>query len=252
MPQLAAHRNVCNWKCGALFTACRALHACGASAAAASAPNPLLTTDVFPHWDQIKPEHVAPAVKQLLEEETASLELLEKDLQAAGANVSFERVFKPFSQMRLRMDFVYGQIDHLAVRSAPGSVLTAAWQVPRQQQQPLRTRCLQGVANSPELRAASESVTPERVGFELRFGQSKPIYAALKALKTAPALWDKLSAEEQRLVNITYNDMTNSGVGLSPEDRKRFNELAQELSQLSTDFSNNVLDSTAVSCRLAP
>jgi oligopeptidase A len=106
---------------------------------------------------------------------------------------------------------------------------------------------MQSVANTPELRDAVQSITPARVNFELRFGQSQAIYNALKALKNNPAAWENLRPDQQRLVDITYRDMANSGVGLSEADRQRLGDLVQHLSHLSTEFSNNVLDATAVS-----
>jgi len=60
-------------------------------------------------------DQVTPAVKQVLAEETASLELMEKDLAAAGSNITFDRIFNPYRQIRMRVDYVTGQFDHLAV-----------------------------------------------------------------------------------------------------------------------------------------
>jgi oligopeptidase A len=42
---------------------------------------------------------------------------------------------------------------------------------------------LQGVKDSPELRAAVEEVQPENVALGLRLSQSKPLYQAYKALR---------------------------------------------------------------------
>jgi Zn-dependent oligopeptidase len=80
-----------------------------------SSSNPLMTGDQFPQWGNIKPEHVTQAVKQLLSEEGAALDLLEQDLKRAGKNVTFNRIFLPYTQIQLRMDGVLGQISHLSV-----------------------------------------------------------------------------------------------------------------------------------------
>lgn len=84
---------------------------------AAAASNPLFESGPFPKWDKIKAEHVQPAVSQLIAEESASLDLLEQDLAKAlkDGTLTFDRAFLPFTQMRLRLDSVYGQIDHLSV-----------------------------------------------------------------------------------------------------------------------------------------
>jgi oligopeptidase A len=188
------------------------------TATAASNNNPLLVSGLqFPLWDQIKPKHVRPAVKQLIAEEMASLELLEQDLSRALAagNITFTKLFGPFTQIRLRLDSVYGQIDHLS-----------------------------SVMNSDELRSAVEATAPERVALELRLGQSKPVYEAVKYLNNTPSVVNQLSAEEQRLVQITLEDAMDSGVGLSPDKKKRFNDIVDTLQKLSLNYSNNVLDAT--------
>jgi hypothetical protein len=92
------------------------------------APNWMLKLGQLPLWDKIQPEHIQPAVATLIEEETASLEFLEQDLLAGYGAVSFDRIFKPLTQIQLRTDFVSGQFSHLSVSSAgcwDRNVLTA-------------------------------------------------------------------------------------------------------------------------------
>lgn len=86
-----------------------------ANPSVSTSSNPLLPNALFVQWDQVKPSHVIPAVKHILQEETAALDLLEEDLEAAGANVTYERIFKPYAQIRYRLDVTYGIIDHLQV-----------------------------------------------------------------------------------------------------------------------------------------
>lgn len=97
------------------------------------------------------------------------------------------------------------------------------------------------------MRKAVEASQPERVAFELRFGQSKPIYNAVMTLRNTPALYDKLSPEQKRIVDINVKDFKTSGVGLDPVKRKEYNAIVDELAKLSTNFTNNVQDATAVS-----
>lgn len=79
------------------------------------APNWQLKLGQLPLWDKIKPEHIQPAVATLIEEESASLDFLEQDLLAGNGAVSFDRIFKPLTQIQLRTDFVSGQFSHLSV-----------------------------------------------------------------------------------------------------------------------------------------
>lgn len=81
--------------------------------------NPLLPNALFPAWDKIKSEQVGPAVKQVLEEEGAALDLLEADLEAAGKDVTYDRIFTPYAQIRYRLDATYGLMDNLQVSPEP-------------------------------------------------------------------------------------------------------------------------------------
>lgn len=77
--------------------------------------NPLVPNGLFPQWDKIKPESIEPAVKQVLQEEGAALDLLEADLEAAGKDITYERIYRPYAQIRYRLDSTYGLLDHLEV-----------------------------------------------------------------------------------------------------------------------------------------
>jgi oligopeptidase A len=81
------------------------------------------------------------------------------------------------------------------------------------------------------------------VQFGLRARQSQPIYQALKGLKNGPE-WPRLSQVQQRIVRDRIQDAELSGIGLTGAARDRFNAIEQELSQISTEFSNHVLDAT--------
>lgn len=74
------------------------------------------------------------------------------------------------------------------------------WQPPLRQTpagpRSARRAPLQGVRNSAALRAAAAEVEPEVVAFQLRLGQSKPLYEALKAVKASPS-FGRLTAAQQ-------------------------------------------------------
>jgi oligopeptidase A len=107
-----------------------------------------------------------------------------------------------------------------------------------------------GVKNNEALRQAHQTVQPEVVQFSLRFGQSPALYQGLKALQASDT-WHTLDAAQQRIVEKLIEDAELSGVGLHGEERQRFNAIQQELAELSTQFSNHVLDATkAFSCTL--
>src|SRR4029079_16809956 len=77
----------------------------------------------------------------------------------------------------------------------------------------------------------------------MRIAQSEPLYKALVALKGGPD-WARLAPAEQRVVEAGIRDAELSGVALVGDKKARFEQIALELAELSTKFTNNVLDAT--------
>lgn len=177
--------------------------------AAELSDNPLLCMEGLPKFDQIRPEHVIPAVTKLLADAEHALSALEESIEPTWDScfAKLEEIDRPF-------EYAWGPVSHLF-----------------------------GVKNSPELRAAYESVLDDVVQLGLRASQSRPIYEACVAIRNGSD-WENLSPTRQRIVNKKIQSAELSGIGLEGAQQERFNEIAQELSQLSTTFSNNVLDAT--------
>jgi oligopeptidase A len=100
-----------------------------------------------------------------------------------------------------------------------------------------------GVKNSPELRQAYETVQPQVVEFISRLSQSKPIYEAFSSLRQGES-WGQLDEAQQRIVEASLRDAQLAGVGLVGEKKDRFNAIQLELAEITTKFSNNLLDAT--------
>jgi oligopeptidase A len=171
--------------------------------------NPLLIGEGLPPFERIQTDHVEPALTQLLAE-------LEDSLTQLEANVvpTWEGLVVPLEKIEERISWSWGIVGHLM-----------------------------GVKNSPELRQAYEKMQPEVVKFWNRLSQSQPIYAGFKALRHSDA-WSTLEASQQRIVESALRDAELSGVGLEGEAKDRFNAIQLELAELSTRFSNHVLDAT--------
>ena len=171
--------------------------------------NPLLTGYGLPPFAEIKPEQVVPAFDQLLAELDQQLTSLEANVQPTWSGLVV-----PLERLTERLYWSWGIVNHLM-----------------------------GVKNSPELREAHETVQPQVVQFVNKLGQSQPIYNAFKELRNSET-WATLESAQQRIVQAAIRDAELSGVGLQPEARERFNAIQMELAELSTKFSNHVLDAT--------
>ncbi|MBW4545562.1 MAG: M3 family metallopeptidase [Symplocastrum torsivum CPER-KK1] len=184
---------------------------------ATATDNPLLISKGLPPFEAIKPEHVVPAMTQLLAELDEELAKLE-----AKVTPTWDGLVEPLDRLGERLTWTWGVISHLM-----------------------------GVKNSPELREAYETVQPKVVQFSNKLNQSQPLYKAFKALREGDD-WSSLEPAQKRIVEAAIRDAELSGVGLEGEKRDseaisekdRFNAIQLELAELSTKFSNNVLDAT--------
>ncbi|KAJ6675990.1 CYTOSOLIC OLIGOPEPTIDASE A-RELATED [Salix viminalis] len=171
--------------------------------------NPLLQDFEFPPFDVVEASHVRPGIRAILKNLESDLEELERTVEP-----SWPKLVEPLEKLVDQLTIVWGMINHL-----------------------------KAVKDSPELRAAIEEVQPEKVKFQLRLGQSKPIYNAFKAIQDSPQ-WSSLSDAQKRIVESQIKEAVLNGVALDDDKREQFNKIEQELERLSQKFGENVLDAT--------
>lgn len=171
--------------------------------------NPLLIGKGLPPFDDIKSNHIVSGINQLLQELEIELQQLENNIKP-----TWEDLIIPLNRIEERLSWSWGIISHLM-----------------------------GVKNSEQLRDAYETVQPDLVSFSTRLSQSKPIYEAFVKLQDDKT-WDTLDYAQKRIVESAVKSAKLSGVALEGDVKARFNEIELELADLSTKFSNNVLDST--------
>jgi oligopeptidase A len=171
--------------------------------------NPLLLGHGLPPFAEITPAHVAPAIEQLLAIVNAELTAIEQSFTPTWTGL-----IEPVDKITEKLTWAWGIIGHLM-----------------------------GVKNSPELREVYEASQPEVVKFFMRLGQSQILYQGLKQIKAGKD-WATMSNAQQRIIEAGIRDAELSGVGLSGEQADRFNAIQLELAELTTQFSNNILDAT--------
>jgi oligopeptidase A len=171
--------------------------------------NPLLQEGPFPRFDAVEPKHVCPGMRALLQQLENDLAELERTVQP-----TWPGLVEPLEKIVDRLTVVWGVVNHI-----------------------------KSVKDSEDLRSAIEEVQPEKVTFQLRLGQSKPIFNAFKAIQEGP-IWETLSEAQKRIVEVAIKEATLNGVALEGDAKERFNEIQQELEKLSLKFNENVLDAT--------
>lgn len=179
--------------------------------------NPILKQEDLPKFASIEPEHVTPAIDDLLEKLDKDFEALESKLSSTSSP-DYDDVLPEVERMQFPLGYTWGIASHL-----------------------------NGVKNSDELREAYEASQGKVVQAMTKFSQSKPLYDALAAIEKS---WQDNSddsfvmKQKRRALENALRGMTLGGVGLEGEEKERFNEMKMKLASLATKFSNNVLDET--------
>lgn len=102
---------------------------------------------------------------------------------------------------------------------------------------------LNAVMNNAETRELYQSLLPSLSEYYTALGQHTVLYQTYQHVHDA-ALFDSLAIAQQSAVKLALRDFKLSGVALEGEAKKRYADISASLSQLSSDFSNHVLDAT--------
>ncbi|GAA3915008.1 MULTISPECIES: oligopeptidase A [Gibbsiella] len=172
--------------------------------------NPLLTPFSLPPFSAIRPEHIVPAVQSALADCRATVERV----VAQPGPFTWDNLCQPLAEVDDRLSRIWSPIGHL-----------------------------NAVKNSPELRTAYEQALPLLSEYGTWVGQHAGLYQAYCSLKDGEG-FHQLSVAQRKAVENALRDFELSGIGLSPEKQKRYGEISARLSELSSTFSNNVLDAT--------
>jgi oligopeptidase A len=183
-----------------------------AEASAATLDNPLLQQDSLPRFDTVAPENVTPAIEELLQRLDSEFTSLEGTLAAAEANVAYADVVEALERIEAPIEYAWGVVGHLM-----------------------------GVKNSDELRAAHGEMQPKVVQTTTKLSQSAAVYAAVEHVLSSAGALDE---SQRRILQSSLQGMKLSGVALEGSAKEQFNANRMELAELSTKFSNNVLDAT--------
>ena len=171
--------------------------------------NPLIDYPGLPPFSQIRPEHVEPAVDALI---ASGRQVIETVL--ARGDFSWEGLVAPLEAEDERLSRAFGPAGHL-----------------------------NGVAQNDALRKAYNACLPKLSDYSTEVGQNTALYQAYQQLRDSDE-FGRLTAAQQKDIDNTLRDFRLSGVSLPTEKKQQFMENASKLSELTSQFSDNVLDAT--------
>lgn len=95
--------------------------------------------------------------------------------------------------------------------------------------------------SSPEFREIQKEMAPKLSEFRSKISQNKKLFQRIKTVYDN-SLKTPLEADQQRVVQLTYESYAMNGAALDEEKKKRYAAINKELSGLYTNFSSNVLE----------
>jgi oligopeptidase A len=172
--------------------------------------NPLLRLKFRVPFDQIRAEHVEPAIAELLKDARGKLSALAAD----GDAPTYRNTMQELDAFTEPLDWAMSVVRHL-----------------------------ESVATYPELRAAFNAVQGEVSAFYTGIPLNSGLWNKIKALSETDEA-KALEGERRRYLKKTIDTFRRHGADLDAPGKKRLEEIDVELTRITTKFSENVLDST--------
>lgn len=173
--------------------------------------HPFLAPDFHVRWSTLVPEAVEPDIRHAQEISKNAIEAIcAQDLTAA----TYESTFHALEQATEELGRGWGRLNHL-----------------------------DSVCDSPAQREALNRMLPDVTEFYASLALNERLWNALKAFGESPAV-EELSAVRKRFVEETLEDFRLSGADLPPDKKQRIAEIEAELSKLTKQYAERVLDST--------
>jgi oligopeptidase A len=172
--------------------------------------NPLLHYAGLPKFNEIKPEHISPAVDSLLAEGRGLVE----QLATATETPTWESFALKLEDHSEKLGRTWSQVGHM-----------------------------NAVVNSPELREAYNANLAKLTDFYSDLSQDERLYTKYKAIQSSPE-FVKLSSTQQKIINNEVRDFKLGGAELPTKEKARFKTISEELSKLGSKFEENIMDNT--------
>ena len=168
--------------------------------------NPLLDASGLPLFDRIAPEHVAPAIDELLAASEQALETVtDSDFPA-----DWKAIARTLDVQTERLGMAWGAVSHL-----------------------------NSVADTPQLRAAYNAALPRVTEFWTRLSSDERLYAKYKAIDTA-----SLNTEQKQAHKNALRGFVLGGAELQGKAKERYAAIQERLAEITQKFSENTLDAT--------
>jgi len=172
--------------------------------------NPLLDIADLPNFPEINANHIEPALDKLLK---ASRELTESLLKD-NSEYTWDNLIEPLEKSDNQLERMWSPISHM-----------------------------NGVVNTTELRDAYNACLPKLSEYSTEMGQNRALFDAIQQIQdNQDALG--LDDAQRKSIEDSLKGFRLSGVDLDDEKKQRYGDISSELSTITSNYSDNVLDAT--------
>ena len=172
--------------------------------------NPLLANTQLPLFAAIQPDHIEPAITQLLDQARA---VVAAQLQTQ-LDYTWENLIDPIDVAEDQLNRAWSPVSHL-----------------------------NAVMNSEELRAAYNACLPKLSEYATEMGQNADLFKAYRAIAESHS-YPLLNRAQQKIIQNALRDFKLSGIDLDAEKQQRYKDISLELSNLSSQYEENLMDAT--------
>jgi oligopeptidase A len=172
--------------------------------------NPLLDHSILPLFSKIKPEHVEPAIDQLLAKARA---VVKQRLQATS-DYTWENLIDPLEDVDDKLNKAWSPVSHL-----------------------------NSVLNNDELRAAYNACLPKLSQYGTEMGQNADLFNAYRKIAES-GQFKTLDIAQQKIITNALRDFKLSGVDLDADKKQRYQDISLALSKLSSTYEENLMDAS--------
>ena len=172
--------------------------------------NPVLYRESLPLFDQIKPDHISPAIESILKEANTLIH----SLREMSTPPSWDNFVEPIEMISEKISRAWGQIEHL-----------------------------NAVVNSENLRKAYNDNLIKLTEFYTNLSQDESLYKKYQSLKNSET-FNSLTSSQKRVIDNVLREFKLGGAELNEDEKKRFKVIQEKLAKLSTQFEENILDAT--------
>ncbi|WP_044873380.1 oligopeptidase A [Pseudomonas sp. LFM046] len=173
--------------------------------------NPLLQDFDLPPYSTIRPEHVEPAVDQILADNRVAIAEL---LARQDGTPTWKGLVLALDELGERLGRAWSPVSHL-----------------------------NAVCNNAELRSAYEACLPKLSEYWTELGQNRELFQAYEALANSPEAAG-FEVAQKTILDHALRDFRLSGIDLPADKQQRYGEIQMKLSELGSRFSNQLLDAT--------